>query len=168
MPAKGSINVNYYADIEERFWSKVEIPDDDSDCWLWKAAPTKSGYGQFSVYRPRKTTLRAHRVVWDLLFSSIPEGYDVCHRCDVRLCVNPNHLFLGTPKENNQDMDLKNRRNTVCGERVGTSKLTKNKIEEIRSLYKQGFYQHTIANQFKICQPHVSRICNLKIWKDED
>ncbi|MDH3603524.1 MAG: HNH endonuclease [Candidatus Tectomicrobia bacterium] len=75
---------------EERFLSKIEI-DYDSGCWLWQAYTNHSGYGQF---RLRKTTVRAHRVMFATWIGNIPDGYEVDHLCKVRHCVNPKHLTL--------------------------------------------------------------------------
>lgn len=88
--------------VEERFWAKVEKT---STCWLWKASTDSKGYGRFwDGYR----ILFAHRYSWGLVFD-LPENLNVCHKCDVPLCVNPDHLFVGTQKDNIQDMIAKSR-----------------------------------------------------------
>jgi len=95
----------YYAKIRfEAFVTK----SDSSDCWLWTATVTSSGYGRFAF---RDKLERAHRAAWKLYKGPIPTGLNVLHRCDVRLCVNPDHLFLGSQKENIWDMILKGRDN---------------------------------------------------------
>jgi hypothetical protein len=85
------------------FWSYV---DKTGDCWLWTKSCTSKGYGQFKFKEQKDTT---HRIAWKLTHGPIPDGLLVLHRCDVRNCVNPAHLFLGTPKDNTQDMMSKGR-----------------------------------------------------------
>ena len=93
--------------LQERFEAKVErLPW--SGCWVWTATCNSWGYGQVRV--GRKMT-QAHRVSWGLRFGPIPDGSLVLHRCDVPCCVNPEHLFLGTPQDNVLDMRRKLRDN---------------------------------------------------------
>jgi HNH endonuclease len=89
----------------ERFLAKVN-KSTTNGCWLWVGAMSTNGYGHFSLNR--KIT-GSHRAAWRLFNGSIPDGYQVCHKCDVRCCVNPGHLFLGTQKDNIQDMVAKGR-----------------------------------------------------------
>lgn len=88
----------------ERFWDRVEQSD---GCWLWVAGTKNSGYG---VFAPTHGEVHmAHRYSWMLANGPIPDGMLVCHTCDVKLCVRPDHLFLGTAKENMDDMRRKGR-----------------------------------------------------------
>lgn len=89
----------------DRFMEKV-IPEPNSGCWLWDANTDRDGYGHFKVNGIQH---RAHRVSFKVFCEEIPDGMLVCHKCDVRLCVNPNHMFLGTDKDNAQDKIKKNR-----------------------------------------------------------
>lgn len=88
-----------------RFWSKVEKSD---GCWEWNASIFKlTGYGQFALESTRP--INAHRMAWILEHGDIPDGMNVCHHCDNRLCVNPAHLFLGSQQDNMIDMTEKGR-----------------------------------------------------------
>lgn len=98
---------------EDRFWSKVQKSD---GCWLWAGNQTRDGYGYASIGRRRTV---AHRWAWELSGRSVPAGKMLCHTCDVRLCVNPAHMFVGDAKSNAVDASRKGRlphqQRTHCG-----------------------------------------------------
>jgi hypothetical protein len=131
----------------ERFWKRVNKTD---TCWLW-TGPRLGGYGRFPG------GILAHRVAWQLTNGPVPDGLKVCHRCDVMLCVNPNHLFLATQYENIQDM--------VRKDRHAKHKLTQEKADEIRRLYATGrYYQREIGAMYGVSQTNVYNIVNGKIF----
>src|SRR3990167_3892348 len=84
------------------------MPEPNTGCWLWTGATRYDGYGT----RPwrGKTSAQAHRIAWEVFRGPIPDGLQVLHRCDVRCCVNPDHLFLGTQLDNMRDMIQKGRK----------------------------------------------------------
>ena len=110
---------------KELFWNKVAIGGLD-ECWPWIAQIGSNGYGQFSTGRRHGLSQGAHRTAWALIYGPIPPGLDVLHRCDVKPCCNPLHLFLGTHQDNMSDMRFKGR--AVGGRR----KLTDQQVEAIR------------------------------------
>ena len=91
--------------IDSNLEEKYE-PEPNSGCWLWTASVDRVGYGHIWLDGKLK---QSHRFMWELFNGSIPHGMKILHKCDVRSCVNPNHLFLGTQKENMQDCKKKGR-----------------------------------------------------------
>lgn len=102
-----------------RFWAKVEKTE---GCWLWTGAVRGTGYGNVSLGGRGRGLQAAHRVSWELHNGPILDGLCVLHACDVRNCVRPDHLFLGTILDNNRDAKAKGRNNR--GERVPSHKLS--------------------------------------------
>jgi hypothetical protein len=120
---------------EERFWRFVNKLS-DNECWEWTGNKVPNGYGQFSLGKKSQGSEGAHRVSWKLHNKAeIPHKWHVMHKCDNPSCVNPNHLTIGTAKQNTQDMIAKGRKRTVApkGEGNGKSLLNEEKVRIIRS-----------------------------------
>ena len=114
--------------LEQRF-EQSYLPEPNSGCWLWtKAIHKNTGYGCIRINGKHGL---AHRASWILFNGAIPLGLNVLHKCDVRCCVNPDHLFLGTAYDNREDAKRKDR--IPIGERHWNSKLTAADVKSIRN-----------------------------------
>jgi hypothetical protein len=153
--------------LSKRFFSKIERTD---ACWNWTGIKWQSGYGDFRTYKDNKSiSTSAHRYSWELHFGEIPEGMYVLHKCDNRGCVNPEHLFLGTQKENIQDMVNKGRApiNALRGTESPKAKLTADQVREIRKLYENPTYGfRKIAKMFGVSKHSISLIVKKESYKD--
>lgn len=121
----------------DRFWAKVNKTD---ECWLWTGGKAK-GYGTFGVGR---RMVLAHRFVLQLVGVSVPQSATVCHRCDTPLCVRPDHLFVGSRKDNSQDAKSKGRLVTP------RRKLNTRQESEVRSLRSDGWTIRKIADLYGV------------------
>lgn len=134
------------------------IPEPNSGCYLWLGSIRGQGYGS-ACYN--KTKSSAHRISYALNCGPIPRGLQVLHRCDVRLCVNPGHLFLGTHQQNIADRDAKGRTAPVSGLKNPSVKLTEEQVEEI--FHAPGIHQH-IADRYRVDRSLVSGIKRGAYW----
>lgn len=139
----------------ERWARRANTSQGADSCWLWMGSTKDGRYGAFNG-------TRAHRAAWSLFRFPIPNGLHVLHRCDVPLCVNPEHLFLGTIQDNASDRVAKGRQSK--GEHRPTAKLSLAQVGEVKSLVGRGMKLREVASRFGIHNSHVSRICNRKRW----
>ena len=123
----------------KRFRSKFVAGKDD-ECWNWNGTLDIGGYGKLSVSVPKHTTLMAHRVSYTLYVGNIADGMIVMHKCDNPQCVNPNHLTMGTQKENVTDCGNKNRRSPQDKNNNNRAILNEQDVIEIKKLYETGEY----------------------------
>lgn len=142
--------------IEERFHEKYWT-EPMTGCWLWVGSVNRDGYGEINH---SGSTKKAHRASYELHQDPIPEGMEVCHRCDVPGCVAPHHLFLGTRKENMEDAARKGRMSR--GEGRTMAKLTE---QQVREIYSSTGTTREIAKAYGISSHHVSDIKTKKKWK---
>lgn len=146
--------------VEDRFFCKVKK---SFSCWIFTGHLNNKGYGYFAVDGKK---ILAHRFSFELHKKRVPVGLCVLHRCDVPPCVNPSHLFLGTKKDNTQDMFSKGRNITVRGEENGKSKLSSLLIKKMRRAYSSGNYtQRGLARDFGISHTTAWMVLNNKTWK---
>jgi hypothetical protein len=147
------------------------MPEPNSGCWLWLQCTNFRGYG---LIRRDGRTRTAHRVAFEIVYGSIPKGMLVCHKCDTPGCVNPDHLFLGTSKDNTADMLRKGRMATGVrqgaytkpemrrrGEQHGCAKLT---ADQVRAIRLDPRPQRVIAADYGMKQPQISSIKRREAW----
>lgn len=130
-----------------------------SGCWEWTGAKTRAGYGVFSI---RGKLVYAHRYSYEETIGQIPSGLCVCHRCDNRACVNPDHLFLGTIRENAHDAMVKGR--VRHGRNHPNAKLDEHGVGEIRSRLVRGENQAAIARSYGVTASNISHIKRGATW----
>lgn len=142
---------NRYVSPKERFELSYE-PVPEAGCWIWIGRAIGSGYGNIRVLNKQ---ILAHRYSYMLFNGEIPFGLQVCHKCDVRLCVNPEHLFLGTAKDNALDRESKGRNKPPQGESHHWAKLSE---EAMRAIRADNRVQSVVASEYGISQGMVSMI----------
>lgn len=162
----------------ERFWPKVNkdgpIPahvPTIGKCWQWIGARSDGRGTIKGRIDGRRRSLFAHRVSWEIHFDSIPSGSLVCHKCDNPLCVNPNHLFVGTQKMNIRDCVNKGRfrfnSRAMLGERNGRAKFNLKQVAEIRKRITAGESQTAIAREKRVSTFCIWAIVHHKNWEGE-
>ena len=142
---------------EDRFLEKFQQGQKD-ECWIWQGHVLNRGHG---ILRVGKTMVVASRFSYEYFKGKIPDGMLVCHSCDVRNCVNPNHLFLGTYQDNSDDMFSKGRNRHLRGEQNPTSKLT---IEQIKEIRECNLSLRKLAEKFGVTYGHVGKIRRNESW----
>ena len=143
--------------IEERFFSKVNKIE--NGCWEWTASKNQWKYGMFNI---NKKTLQAHRLSYLFHYGPYDNNLLVCHKCDNPSCVNPEHLFLGTNKDNMRDMANKARKK---GEKHPNSKLTDNEVIEIKKLILEDYNIKNIAEKYGVAEFTIKSIKYNLSWK---
>lgn len=141
---------------KERFFSYVKK---SKNCWNWTGAKGSFGYGIFHIPDTSRGSIGSHRYSWQIHYGKIRNGLFVLHKCDNPPCVNPEHLWLGTPKQNTADAIKKGR--LAKWEKHGNAKLTIKKVKKIRNLYIPNIFGATrLSKKFKVSKHTIQRI----IW----
>lgn len=144
----------------QRFNQKWE-PEPDSGCHIWNGSRCSGGYGNLKIGGKKGRAVASHRISWEIHRGPVPKGLCVLHRCDVKACVNPEHLFLGTQDDNMADMKRKGRAKTKHGVENNRAKLSENDIAEIRASSE---LRCVLAKRFGIARSTVSKIRVGTIW----
>jgi len=140
-----------------------------AECWYWNGPRTAIGYGLFAAARNSYgiPEIVAHRIAWHLFRGPIPAGVKVLHRCDVRACVNPDHLFLGTQEENVRDMVTKGRQRSVpaYGKANPMARLTEEAVAAMRAEHAAGATQRDLAKRYGVAVMTVNRAVRGLSWR---
>ena len=164
-----SIPINGRGTLADRFNRKWNL-EIKTGCWLWTGSKDRKGYGQIREAGPfGKTKLRiATRVSMELTGMTLTKEMCVCHKCDTPACVNPEHMFIGTHKENTQDMMIKGRNSLppiLLGERNPRARLTTDTVLAMRLDLVAGMSLRAAARKYNYDYTNVSAIKRRKIWK---
>lgn len=149
-----------FKSIEQHIQESV-FPCPNTGCWWWAGTMSPTGYGQLSS---NHKSIRAHRAIYEH-YKGVKLSPDIflCHTCDNKSCVNPDHLFPGNAKINADDLVKKNMH--LKGEKVGTSKLKEQEVIEIKKALAQGASINTLANQSQVHRDTIYHILIGKTWK---
>jgi hypothetical protein len=150
--------------LRARILASINV--DGDGCWIWQKTGGPNGYGTFAL--GGGNNIGAHRASYAAFNGCIPAGMDVCHKCDVRLCVNPNHLFLGTRAENIRDAAAKqrlSRTHQAKGADHPSAKLDDSAVLEILARLKHGEPKARIARSYGVSDRIVLLIARRELWK---
>ena len=148
--------------FQKFFWNKVKKTD---YCWNWVGHIGLMGYGLQTAY-PIPTLIKTHRTSWVMHNGPIPKGMCVCHSCDNRRCVNPDHLWLGTPGQNSRDRDNK-KRNARGEKNKGGGKLKWKDVREIRGTWiPYKFSKSKLALKYGVSVQMIKNIVYGRNWKE--
>lgn len=151
---------NYDEDMKKKLLESIKL--NENGCWIWQKSKHKQGYGNFPY---KRKVILAHRASWMLFKGNLDKDILVCHSCDNPPCCNPDHLFLGTDKDNSIDAWSKGRIPRSKGENHYFSKYTEKDVLKIRELSLKGYTQYKLAEMFDMSRPNIAKIVNRQTWK---
>lgn len=141
--------------IEERLLGNMQ-PVTESGCWIFTGCTTLDGYGRI---RYKGETKLAHVVSYEIFKGTVPDNLMVMHSCDVRCCINPDHLGIGSHNDNMKDMTSKGRQAVMYGSDNSNCKLSDDAVDEIVSRYTlEKISQKTLAAEYGVSQQLISGI----------
>lgn len=150
-----------YDNTPDSFWSMINRTSPDS-CWLWQGTVVGSGYGQI---RWKGVKVGVHRLAYELTYGPIPDDLIIRHRCDTRLCCNPNHLEIGTYSDNAHDRAIRGRNREQRGEANSNAVLSESDVAYIRESYASGaITQRELAQMLGVSQGQIARIVSGRRW----
>lgn len=130
-----------------------------TDCWNWKRQRCRKGYGRIKIKGISKVV---HRISYEVHLGCVPDEMLVCHTCDNRGCINPDHLFLGTNADNMADMVAKGRQGKLRGEACGRAKLSESDVIAIRGAV--GIGRGDLAEKYGISRASINDILSGRSW----
>lgn len=138
------------------------VTDPDSGCWLWQGATFgRTGYGAVNRSVDGRGRVRStHRLMWEAAYGPIPPGLMVQHTCDVRRCLNPDHLTLGTAISNGRQAAHRGRLRPLRGEASPKARLSDADVAQIRSLFAAGHSRQSIADAYGISRSYITQLVN--------
>lgn len=163
-------------ELEKRLKCQALDVDEETGCWLWTGSISNGGYG---VTKWKGRTKSVHRIVHRIWNGDIPEGYVIKHSCDVRHCINPAHLSMGTQRENLEEMWARGRANpatgerngrhtkpecTARGERKGNNKLVEADVLAIRASVSEGMSHREVASKYDVGHTIIGKIARGEDW----
>lgn len=161
--SRGLRNMRIQRPLYERFWEKVDSSHGQGACWLWLGVRTRGGYGRITVHTSDgKRQFPAAKVAWELENGPAPVGMWALHKCDNPACVNPSHIFMGTPKQNSEDMSRKRR--GLHGERRGRGVMTESDVIQLRALRSLGVSLADLCRMFDFPKVTVHKAVTGTTW----
>ncbi len=156
--------LNFSDEIIVKIFSNIDYPGNDNDCWKWIGYFNNKGYGNIGLFG---TYHLAHRLIYQCYHGKINPNICVLHHCDNTVCVNPNHLFLGTRKDNILDMVNKQRQNTQKGSKHCNAKLTEDDVVEMMNGTITGKYTRIadIVKSYNVSEVVIRKIFKGLLWK---
>ena len=149
--------------VSERFWTKVAKSNEG--CWIWTAKLNPAKYGGHGQVRVGQTMVGAHRIAWVLTHGPIPPKLNVLHRCNVAACVRPDHLYLGTQRENTRDAIANGTYHRWVGAAHPRAKLTDDDVRAIRSRHANGVKYRDLATEYGVTYGLIGHIVRRLVWK---